>query len=156
METGQKLYAIRIAKGITQARLVERSGIPQARISEIEKGKRDLTVSTLLRLCRALDIEPARVFEKDVPSFTKELFTRDRLERIAKVVWDPSLAKSDAERKTAHLLSQIIPLDSHKKSRRSIYAAWSSLKASYSESEIKSLVERVRDEEQRRHAKKDN
>ena len=156
MDIGRKLSSIRVERGITQVRLVELSGIPQPRISEIEKGKRDMTVSTLVRLCRALDIAPARLFENDKSIFKKESFSRERLERIARAVWDYSLAKSDAERKTAELLAHIVPIHKIKKSRKAIYEAWRVLREHYSSIEIKSLVERVRDEEQRRHAKKDH
>ena len=147
---------IRLRQGMTQAQLVERSGIPQARISEIEKGKRDMTVSTLVRLCRALCISPAKVFENEDPHFQKEPLTRERLERIAKVAWEPSLAQSKSEKITAKLLRQIVPLDKSRKSPKKVYAAWSRLKERYSEGEIKILVERVRNEEHRRHAKKND
>ena len=145
--------AVRLDKHQTQAELSEKSGIPQARISDIEREKRDMTVSTLLTLCSALDVLPAQFFSED--NVTAEPLSRARLERIAKTVWKPSLAKSSAERITAKLLAQIVPL-SHRRhlSQKKIYSSWNPLRKMYTEGEIRILTERVRGEEGRRNAKK--
>ena len=153
LNIGQKLTSCRLDRTKTQAELAKKSGIPQARISDIERGKRDMTVSTLLVLCSALDVLPAQFFSKN--NVTTEAFSRERLERIAKTVWKPSLAKSGTERMTAKLLGQIVPLNHQRHlSQKKIYSSWNSLRKMYAEGEIKTLVERVRGEEGRRNAKK--
>ncbi len=49
------LRRARHSAGVSQRELARRAGIPPASVSEIETGKRDPTVSTLVRLLRAAD-----------------------------------------------------------------------------------------------------
>ena len=52
-----QIWALRKARGWTQAQLAERCGIPQARISHIEQPGRDpLSLRTLYRLASAFDV----------------------------------------------------------------------------------------------------
>jgi transcriptional regulator with XRE-family HTH domain len=44
---------------LSQSEVSDRSGIHVTEISRIERGLRDLRLSTLLRLARALEVEPA-------------------------------------------------------------------------------------------------
>jgi DNA-binding XRE family transcriptional regulator len=53
-QIGARLTARRIMLGWSQVELSKRSGVRQATISEIESGKRDVQLSTLERLARAL------------------------------------------------------------------------------------------------------
>jgi ribosome-binding protein aMBF1 (putative translation factor) len=59
-EIGKIIKNYRIEKGISQSDLSKRSGIVQPDISAIEKGKKNITIETLLRLCKVLGI-------KDIP-----------------------------------------------------------------------------------------
>ena len=45
-------------KHISQSQLAELSGINQAHISRIERGKSKPTMPTVFRICKALDIDP--------------------------------------------------------------------------------------------------
>ena len=47
---------------MTQMELVQKTGIPQPNVSNIERGKQDLTVSTLLKICSALEAHPGDLF----------------------------------------------------------------------------------------------
>lgn len=47
------LYEARKAAGLTQKQLAEKLGTTQANIAELEKGKRNITFSTLARYARA-------------------------------------------------------------------------------------------------------
>ncbi|MFA5779399.1 MAG: helix-turn-helix transcriptional regulator [Elusimicrobiota bacterium] len=47
----------RIENGISQSDLAKRTGIKQPDISAIEKGKKNITLETLLRLCKVLGIK---------------------------------------------------------------------------------------------------
>lgn len=53
---------LRRTRGITQAELSRGALVTPANLSAIENGRRDLTVGTLLRIARALDVEPALLF----------------------------------------------------------------------------------------------
>ena len=62
---GRALREARETKGLSQRSLSRSSGIPQSHISKIENGGVDITLSSLLALTRALDLEPAT----DSPTF---------------------------------------------------------------------------------------
>lgn len=55
---------LRRQKKLTQAQVAERSGIHFSEISRIEGGLRDLRLSTLVRLARALNVKPGRLLER--------------------------------------------------------------------------------------------
>lgn len=59
-QIGKIIKEHRIENGINQSDLARRSGIKQPDISAIEKGKKNITIETLLRLCKVLGI-------KDIP-----------------------------------------------------------------------------------------
>ena len=154
LNLGQKLYALRLEKGLTQRDLTLRSGVPQPNISNIEKGRRDLTVFTLLKLCSALEVRPADVFSEIPPTLKKDSMTRERLERLAKAVWGAAVVLNQNERRTVQLLQNVIPLSKKRKNQKMIYSSWNELRRKYSDVEIRILTERVHDEKMRRHEKK--
>ncbi len=53
---GQNVRAARLARGWTQEELAHRSGLASVQISPIERGKREVRITTLLRLTRALGV----------------------------------------------------------------------------------------------------
>ena len=57
MLTGNKLKAIRHLRGISQADLSEKAGVSQVSIATFETGKSDIRVSTIVKLCSALNVE---------------------------------------------------------------------------------------------------
>jgi len=56
-EIGKKLRQARKAKGLSQAALAKRAGVPQSHISKIENTGVDLRLSSLAEIARALDLE---------------------------------------------------------------------------------------------------
>ena len=65
LEIGSQIYLRRLEKGMTQAELARRAGIPQPNLSNIEKGKRDLTISTLARIAHALGVNVRDFFARE-------------------------------------------------------------------------------------------
>lgn len=63
---GVKLAEARNASGITQKQLAERTGIYQADISKIEKGKANPSVVTLKRLAEGMGLKLSIEFKKSV------------------------------------------------------------------------------------------
>lgn len=144
---GQALYLARISKKVTQAELARRAQIPQPNISNIEKGKRDVTVSTLLRICAALHISPAGLFEEKKPTIPMR---RHSLERIAKSVFNPQVRLSGEERNVAGLLRKQLPPKAYSYlNRREVYQTWLELRSRFSDEEIRALFERVEDARKR-------
>lgn len=55
---GENVRAARKAKGWTQEDLAHKSGLAVVQISRIERGVREVRITTLLRLLKALDASP--------------------------------------------------------------------------------------------------
>ena len=62
------LKRARTRAGLSQRALSARAGLPQSHISKIENGRGDITLSTLIDLARALDVEVMLVPRKLVPA----------------------------------------------------------------------------------------
>ena len=61
---GEKLKLKRKSKGLTQQQLADKiTKLDRSKISDIENGKEDFLLSTLLKICNALEIEPKDLFE---------------------------------------------------------------------------------------------
>ena len=151
---GQKLCLLRLQKGITQGELSRRSRIPQSNISNIEKGKQDLTISTLLKLCSALEVKPADVFKEDLPP-QRLPFTRVSVERMAKAIVEGSWERlSPSEEEIARLFADLLPQPRRRAlPAREIHHAWYELRKKLADEEIRILLERIHDEEARQEAK---
>lgn len=145
LHIGQNIYKKRLEAGITQAELVRRTNIPQPNLSNIEKGKRDITVSTLVQIAWSLGVKPGELLDDEIEAGPKPfLFTRETVEKIARAVFDPGIRLSPKERAVADLLKQIIPgVGPRDKKIKEIHRAWFQLKRWFKEDEIRFLVERV-------------
>lgn len=62
-EFGFKIKMYRQKRGLTQAQLGEMVDISEHRISEIERGKCNLTLRTVNKFSNALDILPVKLFK---------------------------------------------------------------------------------------------
>jgi transcriptional regulator with XRE-family HTH domain len=60
---GANVRAARHARGWTQEDLAEESGLAVVQISRIERGVREVRLTTLLKLVRALEMSPGRLFK---------------------------------------------------------------------------------------------
>lgn len=155
-DIGTILYVKRIERGMTQGVLAHKAGIPQPNLSNIEKGKRDITVSTFLQICRALGASPSEILEgsigKSRPSRHFSL-SRAVLERVASAVLHKNIRCSPQERETADLLRKILPgIYKGRLGAREVREAWYRLKELFDEAEIRVLTERVGDERMRMKA----
>jgi transcriptional regulator with XRE-family HTH domain len=151
---GPRLAFLRTQRGFTQVGLSQRTGIPQANLSKIERGLQDPTVSTFLRICSALDVSPARVLQEE-PERASLRWTRSFLERIARAVVGLEEARPQEEREIVELLRDVLVSRRAKRlSSRRVYQSWSELKRRFTEEEIKTLAERVQDADERREAGK--
>lgn len=56
MSFGEKLRALRLSAGLTQAQLAERSGLHQMGISKLEQGAREPTLATAQAIATALGV----------------------------------------------------------------------------------------------------
>lgn len=61
----QKLKSYREERNLSQFELSLQSGVSQNMITYIETEKRAPTLKTIIKLCNALEISPAKLFEVD-------------------------------------------------------------------------------------------
>ena len=59
-----RLREIRESKGISKNRLAEGAGLSWAAVMRIEKGERMPSLNTLIRLCRALEVDLSSVIKE--------------------------------------------------------------------------------------------
>lgn len=152
-DIGHQIYLTREAKGMGQSKLARLAGIPQPNLSNIEKGKKDFTVFTLIRLAHALGVPPAQFFSSNETAQAAERprFSRDRIERLARAVLDDRMALHGDEKKWAELWRQVMPSKLKKgASPRKTQTAWAELRAVWSPGDIKAFQARVADAEERR------
>jgi len=77
------LKKARKAKGLTQAGLGAKMGLPQSYIAKIEAGKVDLRVSSLQEMARLLDMEPILVPRPLIPAVRSIISGRDKTPKPA-------------------------------------------------------------------------
>lgn len=155
VNTGFKIQEYRVRQGMTQAELAQRAGVAQANLSNIERGKRDLTVSMLVRLASALAVRPSELIEEPEPAGDFAL-TRPDIEKLAEVIVNADTRASSEIRELAVLFRLLRPGAARRESRQSIERAWAVLRGRFSSAEIQDIFRRVEDAEQRNRAKKTN
>jgi len=150
---GLCLQLWRKKRGMSQALLAQKAGVPQPNLSDMERGEKEVSLRTLRALAFALDIPAGLLADGVGPETEKPLvLTRDRLERIAQAVAQGKLPEDPQEKQlameTALLMKgrlraagQTQKLSSQNRSKTE--DAWFSMSASYRPEEIQSLVERV-------------
>lgn len=153
LNPGIRIYEYRLALKISQAELAERAGLAQANLSNIEKGKRDLTVSTLLRIAAALRVKPSQLIDSEDSGRRLEL-TRDEIEKLAKVIVRPAAKIPPALKETASLFREILPDINPRFSAKKTNLAWAKLRQRLTQTEIKSILARIEDARQRSDAEK--
>ena len=62
---GQRLRRLRREKALSQQDLVEMTGVAQATLSDLERGKRGARASTLRKLAGALGVEPKELMKEE-------------------------------------------------------------------------------------------
>ena len=63
---GDRIRQIRKNQGFSQAQLAFEADVARNLLIDIEKGKANFTSSTLIKLCKALEVEPLEIFTVDV------------------------------------------------------------------------------------------
>jgi transcriptional regulator with XRE-family HTH domain len=143
----------RLHRSFSQERLAVLANIPRPNLSDIEKGKRDVTLSTIRSLANALDVSPGSLVngEPPRPANWDDDLSRESMERIAGSVAHGRPPEDPAEYEVYKLLAEVVscsiqsagdrkkrlPLPAGKSSH-----AWLLLRALYPAETIKSLITR--------------
>jgi transcriptional regulator with XRE-family HTH domain len=152
LQVGSEIYRRRRQRGITQQTLAQRAQIAQPNLSEIEQGKRDMTIATLERIATALSVTPAELLTPNTPPHARQTLrlTRNVIERISRAIVHNRKALPASERRVAGLIRTLLPSRTQrKKGASSIREAWLSLRAILNDDEIQSILDRVHDEASR-------
>ena len=108
LPTGRAITLWRFEKGLTQAGLAQRSGVPRPNLSLIEQGARDVTVSTVRRLADALGIRAGILVDGIPPSdYPTRRWTREELDRIARGLAGLPVRLSADEKKAAAMIRSL-------------------------------------------------
>lgn len=59
---GERLRALRLAAGLTQERLAERADVHTTYIGQLERGEKNATIESVLKLSRALGLPAEQLF----------------------------------------------------------------------------------------------
>ncbi len=73
---GRRLRVLRLARGLTQERLAEAAGITPTYTSDLERGTKVPSLTIILRLTRALEIDVSELLR----DFTRETIRKLRLD----------------------------------------------------------------------------
>ena len=81
----ERIKSIRTKKGVSQMELSLRSNLSQSFIANVEKGKKQPSVLTLLRIADALEVNPQDFFSEYFPSDTKEQ-TKEKIRKLLELL----------------------------------------------------------------------
>ncbi|MDR2924004.1 MAG: helix-turn-helix domain-containing protein [Treponema sp.] len=80
-----KIKSIRLKKGISQMELSLRSNLSQSFIVNIEKGKKQPSVLTLIRIAEALEVNPQDFFPEFINIDPKE-HTKEKIRKLLELL----------------------------------------------------------------------
>lgn len=153
----ETLLLWRLERSLSQEALAQRAEISRPNLSAIERGKREVSLTTLRSLALALGVRPGVLVDGIGPgSQQSRLFPRQALERIADAVWKGTSLPSDEEKRLADLLRPLLhPRKNLSRGKRFRERTWLQLKSTCPPELIQVLIEKVRDREQA-HGSKTN
>ncbi|GBF78457.1 transcriptional regulator [Paenibacillus sp. 598K] len=71
-QLGAKIRLHRLAQGLTQEQLAERSNTTPSYIGQLERGEKDIRISTLEKVALALNLDLHDMFTNEKESFLKQ------------------------------------------------------------------------------------
>ena len=157
---GENILLWRLHRSLSQEQLAALSNIPRPNLSDIEKGKRDVTLSTIRYLANALRVLPGTLVNGEPPEHKKcgGDLSREFMERVADSVASGKSPKDAEEHQLYELLREVLssslkcartrqghlPLPTRKSG-----LAWLRLRALYPPETVNSLIIRSREHAER-------
>lgn len=84
-EIGTRVRALRLERGLSQVELAKIVGTHQTALSQIEVGRRGVSVQQVVKLSKALSVSPDRILGSDAPPPAKRLRDGRLLRRLEKI-----------------------------------------------------------------------
>ncbi len=150
---GENILLWRLHKSLSQEQLGALSGLPRPNLSNIEKGKQDVTLTTIRSLANALKVSPGTLVNGEPPqhkSWEKDL-SREVMEQIASSVAKGKPPKDHRKRQLYNLLKKVLSCSLQSARARKKHLplptrgdaqAWLLLRALYLPETINSLIVR--------------
>ncbi|MDO8730359.1 MAG: helix-turn-helix transcriptional regulator [Candidatus Omnitrophota bacterium] len=151
LSVGKTVYLWRSKRGLTQEQLARATGIPRPNLSNLERGKQELSLKTLRLLASVLKVTPGTLVDGISPLAVKGPleFSRKELDHIANAAFgDEKLGGRQAE-----VVELLKILASNRISRslcsgkRRVNAAWLQFKSALSRETVNALIQRIEDRE---------
>lgn len=137
---GCQVYLRRVEQNLTQEELARKAGIPQPNLSNIEKGKQDITISTLRKIAVAFNVDPGEFFgDLNAP---KSSLSRAQIERLARKVADETQSLKDKKNEVITLYKNILPHKGRVRMKE-LRRSWLELRKRFNSQEINSVYERA-------------
>lgn len=107
---GENILLWRLHRSLSQEQLADLSGLPRPNLSDIEKGKRDVTLFTLRSLANALNVSPGTLVNGEPPELKnwEKDFSRDSMERIASSVARGRPPQDPGENQVYRILKEVL------------------------------------------------
>lgn len=150
---GDTLLLWRRAKRLTQAQVAARARIPQPNLSDIERGRREVSLATLRALAGALGVRPGVLADGTAPgAAAAQPLSRAAMERIAAAAAGRGVVASEEARALVEQLRRLVQhrvgalkRQQHvpRRSARAASIAWIELESRYPKAVINSLARRT-------------
>ena len=154
----------RLKHGLSQEALALKAGLPRPNLSDIERGKREVSLRSLRALAMALDIKPGLLADGVGPDSEEPMvLSRGRMERIAQAVVHNEVLRDPREKDLAEKLTRLLRpvlsargIQNRGRSRKGLAAqrSWLSLTGIHSAEEIESLIKRITEKSSQEENKK--
>ena len=156
LSIGRTVYLWRTERRLTQEQLARATGFSRPNLSDLERGKQELSLKTLRRLALALRVTPGTLVDGVPPlALSGSLrFSRQELDRIADAVFGAKKV-GGRQAKIADLLkilsrsriSAATKTSGKPVGKRRVNAAWAQFKSALPQATAQALLQRIQDRE---------
>jgi len=140
---GQTLLLWRRHRGLTQQQLAAAARLPRPNLCAIERGRHEVSLTTLRALALALEVPAGILVDGLPPQWDAPLptFSRQSISRIVNAVTTGRRVKAPAEQELVSLLQAVIA--PRQAGKRQASVAWLTLKARYPREVVQTLLKRI-------------
>lgn len=142
---GETVLAWRLHRGLTQAELAANARMSRPNLSAVERGDREVTLSTLRKLALALEVTPGTLADGTLPGQSARSLARKDLERIADAALSGARLQDSRQEARARQLASVTMAGKHRLAPRRSERAWLLLKAAEPPQVVVSALDRIRD-----------
>ena len=159
---GQTVLLWRLERGLSQGELARNARMPRPNLSAVERGRREVSLTTARALARALGTSAGTLVDGIPPKSAdarSKPWSREALERVAEAVVRGRRLSDPAEDDLARILEELTRNRQEALQRRAgrirgdkraVRAAWMRLESAYPKEVVHSILQRIED---KRHAR---